>query len=192
MRMILTVSLLATVLVFKACGDGPGPDVPKPRVALIFSDVTSSLLESEKEQVSSVTANVIDTFLPGTEYYVFPIQMEPQRLQPLDHDTIVVDAAPGINQAVRTQRRDKLKKEIDTLYALIKPAKAQPTRYGRPDNHSCILYTLDFADKFFRQFNPALNDLELIYVSDMVEECNTTPMHQRNQACTKYSYDCLV
>ena len=41
----------------------PGPDCPpeKERVVLIFSDVTSSLLVSESEQVANLTCQILDS-----------------------------------------------------------------------------------------------------------------------------------
>jgi len=157
---------------------GLEPNASKPQVVLLFSDVTSSLIESEINQVSTLTADVIDALPPGTEYYVFPIQMEPERLQPILHQTITAPKTFGVDEELKKRRRESLNKSITELYQLIKGAKASPVAFGNPDNHSCIIYTLDFANNFFRQFDFSKYDLELIYISDMVEECNRTPLRQ--------------
>lgn len=176
-RCILSLVLLLAILTL-ACPPNCPPDCPPPereRVVLIFSDVTSSLLPSESNQVGALTCDVLDSFLPGTQYYVYPIQIEAQKLQPMDEGIIQAEQTPGTMKAVNAARRTKISDEIKKLYDLIKSVKRSDA-YGKPDNHTCILYTLRFAQNVFKQFDQTKTDFELIYVSDMIEQCNTTPM----------------
>src|SRR5262249_46064272 len=41
-----------------------------------------------------------------------------------------------------------------------------------------ILDTLEFAQNRFKEFDQKKTDFELVYVSDMIEECNETPLGQ--------------
>jgi hypothetical protein len=152
----------------------PSPDRERERVVLIFSDVTSSLLESESNEVGTLTSNVVDTLIPGTRYYVYPIQIEAQKLKPMYEGTIIAQDR-GTAKAVNQARRTKISEEIKALYDKIKSVKRSDA-YGNPDNHTCILYTLEFAQNVFKQFDQSKTDFDLVYVSDMIEECNTTPM----------------
>ncbi|HEV7745471.1 MAG TPA: hypothetical protein VGO56_10785 [Pyrinomonadaceae bacterium] len=176
-RIIIPLILLLAIFTL-ACPPNCPPNCPPPereRVVLIFSDVTSSLLQSESEQVGTLTCDVLDSLPPGTQYRVYPIQIEGQKLEPMDEGTIVVNQIPGTTHAVNQARRKKISDEIKKLYELIKPVRRADAD-GKPDNHTCILYTLKFAQNIFKQFDEKNTDFDLIYVSDMIEQCNTTPM----------------
>lgn len=168
----IAVAMLVTILTLAGCATLPPPQ--KDRVVLIFSDVTSSLVKSEREQVATLTSKVVDGLPPGTRYYVYPVQIEAQKLKAIDEGRIVVEN-PAMDIATKAARKKKISTEIETLYEKIKSTKRPPDSEGNPDYHTCILYTLEFAQDQFKQFDPNA-DFELIYVSDMIEECNTTPM----------------
>lgn len=170
-RRVVAITLLLAILSMLACE--PIPD-PKQRVVLIFSDVTSSLLPSENKEVVDLTCSVIDSLLPGTRYYVYPVQVEPQKLERIYEGVIAAPSTPAATQALKDARRREIEKKIVELYALIK--KNRRPGPGSRDNHTCIIYTLEFAQNKFREFDRKNTDFELVYVSDMIEQCNTTPM----------------
>jgi hypothetical protein len=174
-RYIIALILLLAIFTL-ACPPTCPPDCPpqRERVVLIFSDVTSSLLEKESQQVGTLTSNVLDSLPPGTQYYVYPIQIEALKLEPM-YEGRVIGQDRAARKAVSDARKNKISEEIKRLYALIKSDRRSDA-YGKPDNHTCILYTLQFAQKVFKQFDQKNTDFDLIYVSDMIEECNTTPM----------------
>ena len=172
-RGIAIAVLLLAVFTLTAC---PEVETDRERVVIIFSDVTSSLLPSESNGVATLTCDILDSLPPGTRYFVYPIQIEPQKLEPIDEGTIVAEPIRTTADAVKAARRDKISHETKKLYDLIKSVKRPADGYGSPDNHTCILYTLQFAQDKFRQFDQNNTDFDLIYISDMIEECNTTPM----------------
>src|SRR5262249_25163510 len=162
----IAVFAILVVLTCTACPPNcpPPPDNTRERVVLIFSDVTSSLVESESEQVATLTSSVVDSLPPATRYFIYPVQVEGQKLEPLDEGRIVVqdaDAAEGMKMV----RKDKLKHKIAELYNLIKSVKQPPDSRGKPDNHTCILDTLEFAQNRFKEFDQKKTDFELVYVS---------------------------
>ena len=177
-RYVIAVILLLAISTL-ACPPTCPPDCPPPereRVVLIFSDVTSSLAQRESEQVGNLTCNVLDALPPGTRYYVYPIQIEALKLEPMYEGTVRAQDR-ATTKAVNEARKKKISDEITRLYELIKTAK-RADAYGKPDNHTCILYTLEFAQSIFKQFDQKNTDFDLVYVSDMIEECNTTPMRK--------------
>jgi len=171
---LILMIALATFACEPTCPGDPECPPDKERVVVIFSDVTSSLLKKESEQVASITCEIVDSLSPGTRYYVYPIQTEGQKLEPMYEGTVVAQDR-ATTKAVSDARKKKLSEEIERLYDLIRTTK-RADAYGRPDNHTCILYTLEYAQKIFKQFDEKNTDFDLIYVSDMIEECNVTPM----------------
>lgn len=172
MRKLLSLALLS--LLVAACGpviiERP---VIKHKVVLIFSDVTSSLLETESASVANLTSDVVDSLPAGSKFSIVPIQVQPERLSPMSEDVVAAVSSPAADVVIKQNRRERLTARINDLYKKIREFKVPAPPYGSPDNHSCILGTLSYAEGYFRQFPKA--DLELVYISDMIEECNETP-----------------
>jgi hypothetical protein len=172
---LLLLCILFSMLLTSSCSDVEPPPSPKRKVVLIFSDVTSSLLKSENTSVANLTADVIDSLPPGSKFSVVPIQVQPERLTPMNEGIIAPrqERDEDVQEDIKQYRRQRIKDSIDKLYKKIRELKVPAPLYGSPDNHSCVLGTLAYAESYFRQFPDA--DLELIYISDMIEECNETP-----------------
>src|SRR5262249_22252047 len=86
---IAVFAILVVFLTLTNCQKTPPPET-KQRVILIFSDVTSSLVQSESEQVATLTSSIINSLLPGTRYFIYPVQVEGQKLEPMDEGTIPI------------------------------------------------------------------------------------------------------
>ncbi|MFL6278067.1 MAG: hypothetical protein ACJ74G_23000 [Blastocatellia bacterium] len=150
-----------------------GPQAVKTRVALIFADVTNSLKPEESQQVAQLTAQVVNSLPRRSEFVVYPIQIETQRLSPILRGTVpaaISDKEKQAYELAKAQRDQDLAKKIDALY--------NEVRKNKEDNRTCILNTLGFAKNFFQQYaDPGKYDLDLVYISDMTEECRNTPVH---------------
>jgi hypothetical protein len=171
----LGCSVLLMMCLIQACtSTSGGPPVMKTKVALIFADVTNSLKPEECKEVARLTAEVINSFPRHTEYVVYPIQIETQRLSPIVQGKVpaaVSDKEKQDYDLSKIQRGKDLNAKIEKLYDEVKRSK--------DDNRTCILNTLSFAKNFFQQYADAAKyDLDLIYISDMTEECNNTPVHR--------------
>lgn len=180
MTRVLTLIVLAAFAgATSACENGSLVQPRRTTVALIFSDVTSSLVQQESKRVAALTADVLDALPPGTNYAVYPIQMETQRLAPIREGTVTAGRGTTADLAIKQQRREELDQAITELYEQTRKVRDHGSLEGRPDNHSCILNSLTFAEQQFRQFaDRDRYDLELIFISDMIEECNRTPMRR--------------
>jgi hypothetical protein len=146
----------------------------RKRVAFIFCDVTNSLNKSESETVASITARVLNSLPPGTEYRIFPIQAATTRLAAINEDERVIPPKEEdeILQAERGKKRQEaLAVKLANLYRV--------TNTSRNDNRTCILNAIAFAGHQFRDFAADKFDHELIIVSDMLEECDDTPLRQQ-------------
>jgi hypothetical protein len=174
------VVLVCCLLLTGACSSCQEHQPTSPRkskVALVFCDVTNSLIPAESEEVAILAAQILDSLPAGTKYVVYPINIETQRLSAIAEGQIITEKDEQAAIAVRAVRRQELTQSVSNLYKAMSTVKDQ---YGKPDNRTCILNTLVFAEDYFRQFNdPARYDLELIFISDMLEECNRTPLHTR-------------
>ncbi|MBN1347927.1 hypothetical protein JXJ21_00825 [candidate division KSB1 bacterium] len=143
----------------------------KIKVVLIFCDVTNSLVPVECKEVANIAATILDYLPVRTKYALYPIQIETQRLTPIIKAEVPLlhsDTERQTYEAVKLERRREISSKIDTLYKI--------TNSISEDNRTCILNTLKFAENYFSQFDTSRHDLELIYISDMIEECNNNPL----------------
>ena len=145
---------------------------PRTRIIFLFCDVTNSLQPEESNKVAMHAADVLDGLTPGTLYRVYPIQAETGQLAPLAEGKIERGRDnPNLEKALRASRREQLSKKLAELYR----ASSQLNRY---DNRTCILNTLGFASNQLRDFPGERYEREMVFISDMLEECDATPLRQ--------------
>jgi hypothetical protein len=147
---------------------------PKKRMEFIFCDVTHSLNKSESDRVASMAVSILNGLPVETEYRIYPIQAETTQLAPINIDDEPVihekDKNADVQAALDKRRGEKLTQELAKLY------KETNTDRRRDDMRTCILNAINFAGNQFQQFSADSYDRELIIVSDMLEECNDTPL----------------
>jgi hypothetical protein len=146
---------------------------PPRRMVVLFVDVTRSLVEAERNVVAEQSSAILASLKPGTEFRVYPIQIETAVVAPIESGTVLI-ADNDLDQRPRHQIRmaqEKVQSSIIQLYGV----SAAGT-----DNQSCILNSLQTAGEDFRRFRAAHEgrplELDLIFVSDMIEECDHTPV----------------
>lgn len=137
------------------------------KVVMIWCDVTSSLQQSEVGEVAKLASDILDSLPEGTRYILYPIQRETERLKEITSGE-VPPSDPDIDDLVKKERRKLISNEINKLFEDVNKKKTQP------ENRTCILNTLAYTESYFRQF--ASYKPELIFISDMTEQCSTTPM----------------
>jgi hypothetical protein len=183
--MKLQVFTLGTILLalalLSSCartGGSHQAEASKVKVLLLWCDVTSSLKELEIEEVSRIATAVLDHLPAGSKYVVYPIHTETERPVPIIKSGPLLGDAPtedyaDANATSNAERADLIKKEIARLY--------KENKEKHPDDRrTCILNTLAASSRFFSQFDDHY-DPELIFVSDMVEDCSNTPLKQNIQ-----------
>lgn len=167
------ICILAMVALISASSCGPDS---KKTVVFIFCDVTHSLNKSESDQVAAMAVRIVNSLPPGTEYKMYPILAETNHLAPINKDNEWVIRQKEKNaglQEVRDKRRgEEITQELAKLY---KETNASPGR-RRDDRRTCILNAINFAGSQFKLFPADKYDRELILISDMLEECNDTPL----------------
>jgi hypothetical protein len=146
------------------------PPPPKTRVIFIFCDVTNSLVEQESAKVATHAADVLDGLPPGSLYRLYPIQAETGQLAPLEQGKIEREDNPNVEKGRKRSRRQRLSESLAQLYKV--------TNVNRYDNRTCILNTLGFASNQLRDFPADKYQRELVFISDMLEECDATPLRQ--------------
>jgi hypothetical protein len=147
------------------------------KVVLIWCDVTSSLRDLESEEVANLASSVLDHLPEDARYVVYPIQNETGRPVHIIKKGPSLDAT-SVSEAetedtLNVDRATYIKKEISRLY--------QENKKKHPhDRRTCILNTLEVSAKYFSQFDDKY-DPELVFISDMLEDCQYTPLHRNVQ-----------
>lgn len=194
-RLLLIYWTCALSLVGLACQVQDAPSKPK-RLVVVFVDVTRSLVESERNVVIKKSSEILSNLTPGTEYRVYPIQIETSIVDPVAQGRVL---APK-NALDPEPRRalQQLKKKVEESIAELYGKSAAGT-----DNQSCILNALPTAGEEFRRFRGRHRnrnvELDLVFVSDMIEECDRTPVgkieldkkdiSRETEAVTKFECD---
>ena len=176
---ILCASLLVIVL-FSSCGHkpttgpAPSPTPEQPPIALFLLDATSSLNEDEHKQVAKLATDMLRVLPPGSRYGVYPIHIEADRVPAIIPDTNISA------QQTDVDRNDKLptleKVLTDKLYKVYKTGDRIAD-----DRRSCIMNMLWFAEDQLKRLSgtstlEANNVYRLVIISDMVEECGSSPL----------------
>src|ERR1041384_3420912 len=96
---LFLVTLLTTL---SACGGGrsvqqvQAESSKKTKVFLIWSDVTSSLKDSEVREVAKLTSAILDHLPEDSKYMVYPIQNETGR------PVHIIKKGPSLDEPVRS------------------------------------------------------------------------------------------
>jgi hypothetical protein len=172
------------MLTISACGNSSeeqgtkSEPKPKTKVAILFCDVTNSLLKDENKEVGLIATAVLNNLPVGTKYVIYPIQMETQRLNPIKEGRVLEpDSDPDVQKAFLERTNKEVIEQIDELYRTTNTPR--PANAPKLDNRTCILNSLNFAENYFRQYDLKTHETELIFISDMIEECDSTPLQAR-------------
>jgi hypothetical protein len=139
------------------------------RKVLIWCDVTKSLLDTERGKVADLAADILDRLPADAEYALYPIQKETETPTDITRVDASVGGVDEIPEGVKEARRKDIKGKMEQFY---KDANAP----RQPDQRTCILNTLGFAERYFRDTDRQKYEPTLIYISDMIEQCKQTPL----------------
>jgi hypothetical protein len=169
----------------------PLPARPSKHV-IIFADVTSSLSPDEMGRVASTTSEIIGALPPETRVAVYTIQIDPDA-PPLTEGTLPRRGS-HVDERVAGQRQlQEIRQSVSTAiiqqYCSInfndpatrtQCANLQFVPKPQDDLRSCILGRLGKASRKIADAREAgATDIEVIFVSDMIEECERTPLRRR-------------
>lgn len=160
----------------------------RPRTTLLFVDVTSSLTQLQIDRVIETSNAIIQGMRDGSTLYVYAIQSDPHAVPFREHQFVRAANRSQRNRAHADLIRLKaeVSKEIFDLYCSInwndeRTKKACRERHvlPRPQNdlRSCILGTLTHISRKIEDLEDAKKGpVHVIYVSDMIEECERNPL----------------
>lgn len=170
------VILLLCLMGF-GCNNLLAQEQMRKRVLLIFCDVTSSLGVGEVAAGARLAAKIIQNAVPPVRYRLVPIMLSTDSVAPvLDED---VPPQIGAN-------RVSYRKALEGLPAFLEDKlKAQYADVnhgqGADPNRSCIINSLERAMPFFNEHRKQAKELDLVIISDMIEECAKSPYQQTIQ-----------
>jgi hypothetical protein len=178
--------LLSTCLLSctKTPRDSKGSDtIPQPspaqktKILLIFCDVTNSLREEESREAAKISADILDQQPANTEYIIYPIQIQTRLMPHIVKASVPLQLLTSQIDDYKLKKAERRKEILDKVQQLYKDMN---DRLHNTDNRTCILNSIAFAENYFRDYtDTAKFELELIYVSDMIEECNSTLLGRR-------------
>jgi len=132
-----------------------GSSHQKLTVLLMIVDFSSSLTKFQAEQVVNNANTILNEMPVGTSYEIYKLQANWNLATTLEAGTVQRLTNGGKVQQERTRR--------------LESAKNEP-HFG---NTSCLIDSLPFAQRFFKQYDPNEYQYELVYLSDMVEDCSS-------------------
>lgn len=155
--------LLFVILIVTGC---PPPPVSKKKAVVILCDVTSSLHETESVKVGELASDVLDRLPKNAEYILYPVQIETEKPPAIERTdpTISLNDDFDVSAEEDPQRRKMIVDKIKELYKNINGKQ--------PKDRTCLLNTLNLSKSFFSDFNDKEYEFELIFVSDMIEQCS--------------------
>jgi hypothetical protein len=160
----------------------------RARTTLLFVDVTSSLTQLQIDQVIETSGTIIQGMRGGTDLLVYAIQSDPHAPPFAEHHFIrpTNRAETYRAQAGMMRLQNEVSEDIFDLYCSInwndeRTKKACRNRQILPrpqsDLRSCILGTLTHVFRKVEDLKRAgKGPVDVIYVSDMIEECERNPL----------------
>ncbi len=169
---IIVFVALILLLLRTSNPDSVGPerkDIPKTKVVLVLCDVTGSLTESQSGRVAALAADIIDTLPGNSKYAVYPINEDSGRTPPLIPSGIIQKHNTPYGRE-KEERREEIESRINALHK------------SNGNHKTCILNMLWFAHERLTRMadlsiiDPSIFEFELYIISDMVENCDDTPL----------------
>jgi hypothetical protein len=192
----MTNKAMLVVMVLVAAGSCGGETavlVQQPertRTVLLFVDVTSSLTQIQIDRVIETVGTIIQGMRNGTNLFVYAIQSDPQATTFRNHQFARPQNLKEAHRAEieRIALQHDVGEDIFDLYCSInwndeRTKEACRNRQILPspqnDLRSCILGTLTHISRKIADLNHAgKGPVHVIYVSDMIEECDRNPLGQ--------------
>src|SRR2546421_8385382 len=141
------ICILIMLISTSAC-----PPLSRKKVVFIFCDVTNSLNKTESDQAALMTVRIVNGLHAGTEYKIYPILAETDRLAPINNDNESVirqkDKNSSLQEGLDKRQGDEITQELAKLY---KDTNTSTGRH-RDDRRTCILNALNFAADPAKEF----------------------------------------
>lgn len=172
---ILALFFLSTLLFSCDAPDSVPKESAQKVVAIIFCDITASVDSSSIHQVARNAAKLLLKFPQGSILYFLPIDETPFVEPILKFNKPLIGSK--VTDRIKNKRKiaDAARILHNKILSRYREINADIESQNFP--RSCIIQTLEVAHRIFLQF-PSRNQYayELIYLSDMLEECEDSPV----------------
>jgi hypothetical protein len=153
---------------------------PPTTVMLMVVDVSSSLSPSQIQQVADNANLILDSMPASTKFAIYPLQ--PNWNLPIAMETGETGGKPDTFE----RRILKKKNRRETILKTAEDFRSRPE--GRV---SCIVDVLPFAQRYFGQYDPKRYEFELVFLSDMIENCSSSLLGRKVDLTIDYPSDGL-
>jgi hypothetical protein len=154
-------------------------------VAVIFCDLSTSVDSLSIKKVAQDAGKLLLKFPPESKLYYLPIDETPYIKPIMIYDKPRKPKTTSEKEGYLIITKRKAQQVHNNIIMLYRNVYASAEFRNRP--LSCIIRTLDTANSIFSQYRSTNKSFtyELIYLSDMLEECNNSPigplyMHKKN------------
>ncbi len=151
MRRVLILGLFVPILCAQSTAPRPSPTV------LVFADITGSIPQDEIEEVRRLVVKTINSSLLNSRVLIYPINSRAELPRPLFQ--------------VAKMKAPLTEKETTELMRLLKDAYDREGTTGRSEPRSCVIRALAFAASQVREQRAPRGRIDVIVISDMIEEC---------------------
>ena len=187
--------LVFLTLLFVLCsGSSCGPEVvdtnkkppenpaeKKPSFILVFCDITTSVDKGSIDKVVDKAKQLFDGLSSGSRIVAYPIDDNDYAESFIDYTLPTCEKNPNLTEDVAEIERkgclDKIKPDKDTnrdeLAKKIKSKSDEVAKDTVTKHRSCIIDTLNKANEIFKNKDKNAYQFEVIYLSDMIEECSS-------------------
>lgn len=145
-----------------------------PGVVVFFADVTASMVPSERNKVAADAAQLIAGLPERTQFYLYPVTADMPKAQ-----LIIADTVPGGGTATKRRVRDawRVETENNIEAEINRLAGDEINGPERINKRSCIFGALEVAQRQIEATGSGrTGDFAVVLISDMLEECEQTPI----------------
>lgn len=183
-----TISLLFMVLIVSAFNDGCGKETIssptttiKPSLILVFCDVSNSVDSSSIKNVISKAKMIISALSDGSKIVIYPIDDNdyPEKILELsspknkEDDNFTGILKEQVDKDKKTQLEKLLNEKAVELETKINSRYEEILNDKSSKHRSCIFNTFSKINEFFKNEDSEKYNFEVIYLSDMIEQCNS-------------------
>lgn len=164
--------LACLTLVVTPVGTALAQETLRPKAMVILVDVTSSLTEGQHESSKRVVQEIIRGCRTLDSFRIYPIHQDPQRSTAIAYNVL----HPVSNTGERLQRERELARQSREVAEYLDYLYERVNQDGAPERRSCIIESLQLPPQVFEDLDRSRFDsLEVILVSDMIEDCPRSP-----------------
>lgn len=159
-------------------------------IAVIFCDLSTSIDTSSIQEVAKTAGRLFLKFPPGSKMYYYPIDESPFIKPIIIYEKPKRPRTTSEKERYMITERRKAREIYNRIVKLYYEVYYSPEARNRPI--SCMIRTLNTAHSIFSQHYSVNKNVtfELVYLSDMIEECQNSPigpiyMHKKNYSIIK-------